>query len=45
MQLLYQLNDKPPYGVTFFLALQHMLASIGGIVAVPLDCRRRHWPA
>ncbi|MGF1736977.1 nucleobase:cation symporter-2 family protein [Photobacterium satsumensis] len=36
MQLLYQINDKPPKGVTFFLALQHMLASIGGIVAVPL---------
>ncbi|MGF1716486.1 nucleobase:cation symporter-2 family protein [Photobacterium chitinilyticum] len=36
MQLLYTLNQKPPRGVTFFLALQHMLASIGGIVAVPL---------
>ncbi|WP_299014070.1 nucleobase:cation symporter-2 family protein [uncultured Photobacterium sp.] len=36
MQLLYTLNEKPPQGVTFFLALQHMLASIGGIVAVPL---------
>ncbi|MBL4831221.1 MAG: purine permease [Aliivibrio sp.] len=36
MKLLYQLNEKPPYGITFFLALQHMLASIGGIVTVPL---------
>jgi xanthine permease len=36
MKLLYKLNEKPPKGVTFFLALQHMLASIGGIVAVPL---------
>ena len=36
MQLLYTLNEKPPQSITFFLALQHMLASIGGIVAVPL---------
>ncbi|UJF17689.1 purine permease [Vibrio sp. SS-MA-C1-2] len=36
MKLLYTLNEKPPFGVSLFLALQHMLASIGGIVAVPL---------
>ena len=36
MKLLYQLNDKPPLGISTLLALQHMLASIGGIVAVPL---------
>lgn len=36
MKLLYTLNQKPPHGMTFLLALQHMLASIGGIVAVPL---------
>ncbi|MGR5176482.1 nucleobase:cation symporter-2 family protein [Vibrio parahaemolyticus] len=36
MELLYELDEKPPYGVTLFLAIQHMLASIGGIVAVPL---------
>ena len=36
MKLLYKLDEKPPYGITFFLALQHMLASIGGIVTVPL---------
>ncbi len=36
MKLLYKLDETPPYGVTFFLALQHMLASIGGILTVPL---------
>lgn len=36
MKLLYQLNEKPPVGISLLLALQHMLASIGGIVAVPL---------
>lgn len=36
MKLLYTLNERPPKGITFFLALQHMLASVGGIVAVPL---------
>lgn len=36
MKLLYQLNDRPPVGISALLALQHMLASIGGIVAVPL---------
>lgn len=36
MKLLYTLNQRPPQGLTFLLALQHMLASIGGIVAVPL---------
>ncbi|WP_210448783.1 nucleobase:cation symporter-2 family protein [Vibrio crassostreae] len=36
MKLLYTLNERPPHGPTLLLALQHMLASIGGIVAVPL---------
>lgn len=36
MKLLYTLNQRPPHGITLLLALQHMLASIGGIVAVPL---------
>ncbi|MFA0380317.1 nucleobase:cation symporter-2 family protein [Vibrio sp. 10N.222.54.A3] len=36
MKLLYTLNERPPHGLTFLLALQHMLASIGGIVAVHL---------
>ncbi|WP_175577561.1 hypothetical protein [Photobacterium proteolyticum] len=34
MKLLYTLNERPPYGITLLLALQHMLASIGGIVAI-----------
>ncbi|MCF7354739.1 nucleobase:cation symporter-2 family protein [Vibrio sp. CK2-1] len=36
MKLTYTLNQRPPVGTTLLLALQHMLASIGGIVAVPL---------
>jgi xanthine permease len=36
MKLLYTINQRPPNGITFLLALQHMLASIGGIIAVPL---------
>ncbi|MHC6528939.1 nucleobase:cation symporter-2 family protein [Vibrio sp. V39_P1S14PM300] len=36
MKLLYTLNQRPPRSITLLLALQHMLASIGGIVAVPL---------
>ncbi|PSW18297.1 xanthine permease [Photobacterium sanctipauli] len=36
MKLLYTLNERPPHGLSLLLALQHMLASIGGIVAVPL---------
>ena len=36
MKLLYTLNQRPPIGLTLLLAIQHMLASIGGIVAVPL---------
>ncbi|UJF17835.1 purine permease [Vibrio sp. SS-MA-C1-2] len=36
MKLLYTVNQRPPSGSMLLLALQHMLASIGGIVAVPL---------
>lgn len=36
MKLLYTLNERPPHSLTLLLALQQMLASIGGIVAVPL---------
>lgn len=36
MKLMYTLNQRPPMSTTLLLALQHMLASIGGIVAVPL---------
>ncbi|WP_025820551.1 nucleobase:cation symporter-2 family protein [Shewanella marina] len=36
MKLLYNVEDKPPIGAWFLLALQHMLAAMGAIVAVPL---------
>ncbi|MCW8330965.1 purine permease [Photobacterium sp. SDRW27] len=36
MKLIYTLNERPPVGLTLLLAFQHMLASIGGIVSVPL---------
>lgn len=36
MKLLYKIEDKPPMGVSIVLALQHMLAAMGAIVAVPL---------
>lgn len=35
-QMLYQIDDKPPLGVSIVLALQHILAAFAGIVAVPL---------
>ncbi|MDP8101461.1 nucleobase:cation symporter-2 family protein [Phocoenobacter atlanticus] len=35
-KLLYSLEDKPTIGLSLLLALQHLLAAIGGIVAVPL---------
>lgn len=34
--LLYQVDDRPPFGTTVLLAAQHMLAALGGIIAVPL---------
>ncbi|HFI0463130.1 TPA: uracil-xanthine permease family protein [Streptococcus suis] len=34
--LLYGIEDKPPFGVALILALQHILAAFAGIVAVPL---------
>lgn len=34
--LIYNVEDKPPFGLTILLALQHLLAAIGGIIAVPL---------
>ncbi|MBA5603849.1 purine permease [Duganella sp. FT3S] len=34
--LLYQVEDRPPVLTTFLLAAQHMLAALGGIIAVPL---------
>ncbi|UMR28683.1 purine permease [Massilia sp. MB5] len=35
-KLLYQVDDHPPLIMTVLLALQHMLAALGGIIAVPL---------
>lgn len=34
--LLFQVEDRPPLFTTFLLAAQHMLAALGGIIAVPL---------
>ncbi len=34
--LLYTIDEKPPFGVTIILALQHILAAFAGIIAVPL---------
>ncbi|MGF1692615.1 nucleobase:cation symporter-2 family protein [Photobacterium kagoshimensis] len=36
MKLLYNVEDKPPMGAAILLALQHMLAAMGAIIAVPL---------
>ena len=35
-QLRYPVDAKPPFGLTLLLALQHLLAALGGIIAVPL---------
>lgn len=34
--LLYGIDSRPPFGVSFILALQHILAAFAGIIAVPL---------
>ena len=34
--LRYPVDSKPPFGLTLLLALQHLLAALGGIIAVPL---------
>jgi len=34
--LLFQVDDRPPLITTTLLAAQHMLAALGGIIAVPL---------
>ncbi|KNF06962.1 xanthine permease PbuX [Gottschalkia purinilytica] len=34
--LLYNMDDKPPLGLSIILGFQHLIASFGGIVAVPL---------
>ncbi|KZE34972.1 nucleobase:cation symporter-2 family protein [Crenobacter luteus] len=34
--LLYQVEDRPPAALSWLLAAQHLLAALGGIIAVPL---------
>ena len=34
--LLYTVEGKPPFGLSLLLAAQHLLAALGGIIAVPL---------
>ena len=34
--LRYPVDSKPPFGLTLLLALQHLLAALGGIIAIPL---------
>ncbi len=36
MKSFYHIEDRPPLGTSFVLALQHMLAAFGAIIAVPL---------
>ncbi len=35
-KLLYSVENNPPLGLSLLLAIQHLLAAIGGIIAVPL---------
>ncbi|EEV25050.1 putative purine permease [Actinobacillus minor 202] len=35
-KLRYPVDSKPPLGLTLLLAAQHLLAALGGIIAVPL---------
>ncbi|WP_079215955.1 uracil-xanthine permease family protein [Herbaspirillum robiniae] len=34
--VLYRVEDRPPAPMTLILAVQHLLAALGGIIAVPL---------
>ncbi|OED44935.1 xanthine permease [Endozoicomonas sp. (ex Bugula neritina AB1)] len=36
MKSFYEIEDRPPLGTALVLALQHMLAAFGAIIAVPL---------
>ncbi len=36
MKSFYEIEDRPPLGISLVLALQHMLAAFGAIIAVPL---------
>lgn len=35
-KLLYNVEDRPPFFLSWLLAAQHLLAALGGIIAVPL---------
>ena len=35
-KLLFTVEDKPPFSLGLLLAAQHLLAALGGIIAVPL---------
>ncbi len=35
-KLLFNVEDRPPMGLAWLLAAQHLLAALGGIIAVPL---------
>lgn len=35
-EILYKIDDKPPLTTSILLALQHIMAAFGGIIAVPL---------
>ncbi|MCK3655857.1 purine permease [Pasteurellaceae bacterium Macca] len=35
-KLRYTVDSKPPFGLSLLLAVQHLLAALGGIIAVPL---------
>ena len=34
--MIYGINDKPPVWISIFIAIQHLLAVFGGIVAAPI---------
>ncbi|CAH2277694.1 solute carrier family 23 member 1 isoform X3 [Pelobates cultripes] len=36
IELIYSINDKPPWYLCIILALQHYILAFGGIIAVPL---------
>lgn len=35
-EILYKIDDKPPIHISLVLAMQHIMAAFGGIIAVPL---------
>ncbi|MGT2926292.1 uracil-xanthine permease family protein [Streptococcus cuniculipharyngis] len=35
-EMIYRIDDKPPFAITLILACQHILAAFAGIIAVPL---------